>query len=97
MRVEQAQIEVARDAWQETEGAGDLWREMLKEHPVAIQNYIGKRFAKERDELAALVEKLEAAGKDVPHGLQPRFRITSLSYVAEHNGTWSVTDNTPGE
>lgn len=92
--IEQAQIEVARDAWQEDEG-GKRWRELLKEHPTAIQNYIGKRFEKERTELARLVEKLEAEGEEVPAGLQPEFRITYIRY--ERDGDlWSVTDNTPG-
>lgn len=86
VRVEQAQIEVARDAWQEDEGASDRWRDMLKEHPRAVQNYIGKRFERERDDLAREIVGLGGA---------QRFRITSLTY--ERDGTlWNITDNTPG-
>lgn len=86
VRVEQEQIEVARDAWQEDEGASDRWRDMLKEHPRAIQNYIGKRFEKERNDLAREIEGL---------GGCQRFRIILLSYVRE-GALWEITDNTPG-
>lgn len=90
MRVEQEQIEVARDAWQEDQEQdppSERWREMLKEHPVAVQNYIGKRFEKERADLAGMPETSFASPQ--------RFRITSLSYARGADG-WEVTDNTPG-
>ncbi len=98
MKIEVEQIEVARDAWQEDQGRvppSERWREMLKEHPAPIQNYIGKRFQAERDELARLVAKAEAKGEDPP-AYGSCFRITSLSYAQESDGKWAVTDNTPG-
>jgi hypothetical protein len=47
VKIDRDQIEVARDAWQEDNGASERWRAMLEEHPRAIQNYIGKRFETE--------------------------------------------------
>lgn len=94
MRVEQEQIEVARDAWQE--GRAD-WLTMLEGIPAPVQNYIAKRFEAERAELAKMVAKLEAEGKEIPEGIRPVFRITSLSYDYDKGyDSWSVTDNTPG-
>ena len=95
MRVELEQIEVARDAWQEDQG-GERWREMLKEHPRPIQNYIGKRFEAERAELARVAEKYDPEKHQLMVGYRPRFRITSLTYAPD-GALWAIVDNTPGE
>lgn len=98
MKVEQEQIEVARDAWQEDLGAvppTERWRSMLKDVPPPVQNYIGKRFEAEREELARLVAKAEREGKDPPTR-ESCFRITTLTYTCNADMKYEVTDNTPG-
>jgi hypothetical protein len=95
VKIDIEQIEVARDAWQEDEGETDHWREMLKEHPTPIQNYIGKRFEAERAELARVVERFAKRGEEVPGHWRPRFRITQITYAQSAPEQWAVTDNTP--
>lgn len=93
-RIDQEQIEVARDAWQEDEGASERWRACLEGHPLAVQNYIGKRFAREHADIARAIEKFEAKGEEAPPNVGQMFRITSLTYEPDGEN-WAVTDNTP--